>query len=120
MDLVFNLGVVSEKLGKFDDALAYFRKYAEMEGVTAVEKSRAEGFIRRLVQSGRYASASEVMRDSLRLLEEREQIRAAKLAALRADIREGLDSGPSEPLDMEAIKAEARRRRSRQAGGHGA
>jgi hypothetical protein len=31
-----------------------------------------------------------------------------KLAALRAAIKEGLDSGPAEPLDMEAILAEAR------------
>ena len=31
-----------------------------------------------------------------------------KLAALRAAIREGLDSGPAEPFDMEAIIAEAR------------
>ncbi len=32
----------------------------------------------------------------------------AKLAALRAAIKEGLDSGPAESLDMEAILAEAR------------
>jgi Arc/MetJ-type ribon-helix-helix transcriptional regulator len=31
-----------------------------------------------------------------------------KLAALRAAIREGLDSGPAEPYDIEAILAEAR------------
>jgi hypothetical protein len=31
-----------------------------------------------------------------------------KLVALRAAIREGLDSGPVEPFDMEAILAEAR------------
>lgn len=30
-----------------------------------------------------------------------------KLAALRAAIQEGLDSGPAEPFDMEAILAEA-------------
>lgn len=30
------------------------------------------------------------------------------LATLRALIQEGLDSGPSEPLDMEAIKRDAR------------
>jgi antitoxin ParD1/3/4 len=68
-----------------------------------------EGFVKNMVRSGRYASASEVMRDSLRLLEEREKIREAKLAALRADIQDGLKSGPSEPLDMAEIKAEARR-----------
>ena len=46
-DLVFNLGVVSEKLSRIDDALRYFRTYLEMPNVTAQEKSRAEGFIRR-------------------------------------------------------------------------
>jgi antitoxin ParD1/3/4 len=71
-----------------------------------------ERFVRDLVASGRYASASEVMRDGLRLVEEREQVRAAKLDALRRDIREGLDSGAPEPLDMATIKAEARRRRA--------
>jgi antitoxin ParD1/3/4 len=67
-----------------------------------------EKFVRDMVRSGRYASASEVMRDSLRLMEEREKLRAAKLEALRASIREGLESGPSEALDMEEIKRSAR------------
>lgn len=71
-----------------------------------------EQFVKGLVESGRYATASEVMRDGLRLVEEREQQRAAKLEALRRDIREGLDSGPAEPLDMEEIKAAARAARS--------
>ena len=69
---------------------------------------RFEGFVKQLVASGRYASASEVLRDGLRLLEEQESLRQAKLDALRRDINEGLDSGPSEPLDMEAIMTEAR------------
>lgn len=72
---------------------------------------RFEGFVRQLVSSGRYASASEVMRDGLRLLEERESLREAKLAALRRDIDEGLNSGPSEPLDMDALIREAREHR---------
>jgi antitoxin ParD1/3/4 len=70
-----------------------------------------ERFIKRLVDSGRYASASEVMRDSLRIMEEREKLREAKLEALRRDIAVGLASGPAEPLDMAAIKAEARKQR---------
>jgi antitoxin ParD1/3/4 len=74
-----------------------------------------ERFVRSLIGSGRYASASEVMRDGLRLLEEREKMREARLAALRADIRDGLDSGPAEPLDMAEIKADGRRRRAAKA-----
>lgn len=70
---------------------------------------RYERMIRDLVESGRYTTASEVVRDSLRLLEEREQMRQAKLDRLRHLIEEGLQSGPGEPLDVEAIRSEARR-----------
>ena len=42
-----------------------------------------EDLIARLVESGRYESASEVMRESLRLMERREAEEAAKLDALR-------------------------------------
>ncbi|WP_430910083.1 type II toxin-antitoxin system ParD family antitoxin [Methylobacterium sp. sgz302541] len=80
-----------------------------------------ERFIKELVTSGRYASASEVMRDSLRLMEEREQARAAKLEALRNDIRDGLASGDPEEHDMASVKLEARARRGprKQAASHG-
>lgn len=71
-----------------------------------------ERFVRELVDSGRYASASEVMQDGLRLVEERERTRAAKLDALRRDIREGLESGPAEPHQMADVLAEARLRRA--------
>jgi len=64
-----------------------------------------EAFIRQQVEAGRYGTASEVLRAALRLLEERE----ARLAALRAALTEGEESGPAEPLDMDAILDEARR-----------
>lgn len=67
-----------------------------------------EAFIRDLVKGGRYASASEVIRDALRLMEEREATREAELEALRLEIAEGL-RGPFEPWDPEAIKREGRR-----------
>ncbi|MCT7663362.1 type II toxin-antitoxin system ParD family antitoxin [Shinella kummerowiae] len=70
--------------------------------------SHYETFVRDLLATGRYASASEVMRDGLRLLEDREKQREAKLTALREAIREGLESGPAAPLDIDAIKARAR------------
>ena len=71
-----------------------------------------EGFIQTLLESGRYSTASEVMRDWLRLIEEREEHRKAKLEALRAEIQKGFDSGPMEEVgDMFArIKTEGRKR----------
>jgi antitoxin ParD1/3/4 len=71
-----------------------------------------EGFIESLIESGRYSTASEVMRDGLRLIEEREERRKAKLEALRAEIQKGFDSGPMEEVDdmFARIKAEGRKR----------
>jgi antitoxin ParD1/3/4 len=52
-----------------------------------------EQFIKQQVEGGRYASASEVVRDALRLLEQEEQRRLAALRTLREEIRKGLASG---------------------------
>ena len=71
-----------------------------------------EGFVRAMVTSGRNASASQVMRDGLGFMEEREKLREAKLVALQHAIKEGLESGPAAPLDMDAVKTKARQRRS--------
>lgn len=70
-----------------------------------------EGFIQDEVQTGRYASASEVVREGLRLLEERKQ----HMHALRAALIAGEQSGPARPLTaatMDEIKARARARAS--------
>jgi antitoxin ParD1/3/4 len=74
-----------------------------------------EKFVRDLVASGRYASASEVIRDGLRLLEDAEILRSVRTEELRKLIQEGIDSGESEPWDAEEIKAEGRRRLARKA-----
>lgn len=47
---------------------------------------------------GRYATASEVMREGLRIVEEREQFCAAKLESLRAADQDGQNRRPAEPL----------------------
>lgn len=69
-----------------------------------------ETFVRELVESGRYNSASEVLRDGLRLLEDAEVLRNVRTEELKQLIQEGLDSGESEPWDVEEIMAEGRRR----------
>ncbi len=73
-----------------------------------------EGLIESLIESGRYSTASEVMRDGLRMIEEREQRREAKLAALRTEIQKGIDSGAAEEVDVDdmikAVKARGRQR----------
>ena len=56
-----------------------------------------EQFVQRQLRSGRYASASEVVREGLRLMEEREAERQARLESLRAEIARGRESGPGIP-----------------------
>jgi antitoxin ParD1/3/4 len=67
-----------------------------------------ESFIKEQIQQGRYASASEVVRDGLRALEDRERLRALKLEALRGDIQRGADSGAGIPA--KAVFASVRKR----------
>lgn len=51
---------------------------------------RQEKLLETLVESGRYQNASEVLRDGLRLVEQREAEDAAKLKVLRQAARSGV------------------------------
>ena len=54
------------------------------------------------VRSGRYTSASEVVREALRLLADRDELRELRMAEIRAKVAEGLESldrGAASPGD---------------------
>lgn len=61
-------------------------------------------FLAAQVSTGRYGSASEVVRASLRLLEERE----ARLTDLRAEIDKGEASGWIDDVDLDDLFADIR------------
>ena len=68
-----------------------------------------ENFVHTKVTDGRYASASEVVREALRLLEDREQARAAQLEEFRSEVDRRLASlDRGEGLDGETVFAQIR------------
>ena len=69
-------------------------------------------YVESKVKGGRYNNVSEVVREALRLLEEQDLLRAAKLRDLRAAIDEGERSGEAVPLDIERLITEARQARA--------
>ncbi len=73
-----------------------------------------EKLVHSKVESGLYLSASEVVREALRLLEEKDKIQAMRLEELRREIRIGIeqaDRGEVAPLDIDATLARVRERR---------
>lgn len=62
-----------------------------------------EGFIATLIASGRYDTASEVVRAGLRLLEEYEIEYQRKLNAVREALEEGEQSGIADDYSLDAI-----------------
>ena len=80
-----------------------------------------EEFVRRKVESGRYRSATEVIRAGFRLLEREDDFRDTPLAAIRARVEEGIAQAERGELGdgEEAVarvkkRAVAKRRRSRE------
>ena len=79
----------------------------EMKTTTVALGAHFDEFIRDSILGGRYTNASEVIRAGLRRLEEDEQ----KIAALRASIEDGEESGYVEDFDFESHLEELKAKR---------
>ncbi len=74
--------------------------------ISAELGSQLEAFVTQLVESGRYNSKSEVLREGVRIIQDRE----TKLAAMHAAIKRGLadaDAGRVRPIDAVFDELEA-------------
>lgn len=72
-----------------------------------------DAFVRTKVETGRYTSSSEVVREALRLLEQFESVQQARLTALQADVEHAVDQverGETVAFDADVIKREGRAR----------
>lgn len=69
-----------------------------------------EKYINDKVASGLYHSSSEVIREALRLLKDQDVLRAIRLNELRMQIEAGINSGESQPLNIDDVIERGKKR----------
>jgi antitoxin ParD1/3/4 len=73
--------------------------------------SALERFVQERIKTGRYNSASEVVRDALRLLQDHEQVRKMRIEELRKEIAIGTaQADAGQLIDGEKVFAEIRKK----------
>jgi antitoxin ParD1/3/4 len=83
---------------------------ANVEKISIALSADMVTLVRRAVETGDYASSSEVIREALREWKARRAVRSDAVKELRRLWDEGIDSGRSADLDMTAIKKRGRQR----------
>ena len=81
-----------------------------VEKMSVALTPKMAAFVRDAVESGEYASSSEVIREALRDWKQKRLLQLQNIDELRRLWQEGIDSGAGRYVDMEAIKQEAHRR----------
>lgn len=77
--------------------------------VTVSLSAELEDFVAKKVASGEFASPGDVLAAALTLLQENDSLDALSTETLKRAWTEGVASGDFRPLDLAALKAEARR-----------
>lgn len=83
---------------------------ANVEKISVALTPELAATVRQAVASGGYASTNEVIHEALRDWQRRRAVDAALTLELRRLWQEGIASGSAEPLEVAAIKREARAR----------
>ena len=83
---------------------------ANVEKLSLALTADMVAMLREAVESGEYASTSEVVREALREWKNRRGLRGDAADEIRRLWEEGRASGPGRLGDIDAIKREARRR----------
>jgi antitoxin ParD1/3/4 len=83
---------------------------ANVEKISIALSADMVTLVRKAVETGDYASSSEVIREALREWKARRAVRGDAVKELRRLWEEGIDSGRSADLDMTAIKKRGRQR----------
>ena len=88
----------------------------KVEKMSIALTAEMAGAVRAAVDSGEYASTSEVVREALRLWKSYQAARAREVEALRRAWQEGIESGSATPLDFTEVKAKGRAGLARERG----
>jgi antitoxin ParD1/3/4 len=81
---------------------------SKIEQVTVALPAEELESVRAAIDAGEYASTGEIMREALRLWEDRRFLREREIARIRKACEEGVASGNAGPLDVEQIKRDGR------------
>jgi antitoxin ParD1/3/4 len=83
---------------------------SEVRKVSVALTAEQVDALRSAVETGEYATTSEVVREALRDWQRKHELRAEELKHLREQWKSGKASGKARTIDFNATRAEARRR----------
>lgn len=86
-------------------------KHDPMKTLTISLSQRQISRLQQAVASGSYASNSEVMRDALRLWEQRQELRELEINRLKRAYDDGMASGDARAVDANSLLAELKAER---------